>query len=298
VADPHAQALGDLMSGVGESVTPDAVAWCLELLEDPRDRVVTGASLALENMGQISEGDDFWDQVAQPLAALFADSVEGSAQWEWLSHLLRLVPAEVRAVHGLRPTRPLAPLADVRDWTRSRLNSHWVDCQQRGVAIARRVGLGDEGLLARLVFDIALSPHETRAASSFMLVGALPEVAVLMGEQMVGLVEESTDPVIRARAARRLPAVLHGGWPDVAQVWLESADPDLRARGLVMAGAAGRPVSETVLDGALQSDDRIPALYAAGMTGHPVLDRWATDDDSDLSGAVSWWRRHGTRVVR
>ncbi|QBR93384.1 hypothetical protein [Nocardioides euryhalodurans] len=174
VADPHVQGLLDLMSAVGESVTPAAVGWCLDLLDDPRDRVVTGGALALENMGQITDAATFWDPLVPTLVGRLAAAEEGGHRWEWLSHLLRLVPQPVREGHDVRAALPLAPLADIPDWSRTHRNRHWMACRARAAEIARRLGLPDEPVLARLLFDIAVSPWESRAVTSYMLVGAVP----------------------------------------------------------------------------------------------------------------------------
>ena len=66
VEDPHVQVVADLMSAVGELATPGAIEWCLELLHDPRDRVVTAAAFALENMAEISLDPDFWVPLISP----------------------------------------------------------------------------------------------------------------------------------------------------------------------------------------------------------------------------------------
>lgn len=299
VDDPDAQVVYDLMSAIGEAVTAEAVQWCLDVLVDTRPRMVVGASLALENMAQISGDQSFWVPLVDPLTAIFNSSDHGSPGWERLSHLLRLMPRQLLVTASDPLRQPLAPTAKVPTWNRTHLNAYWEDCTRRGEHVATALGLSHHEMVARLLFDIAVSPLESRAVTSYILVSALPDLADLMGAQLGQIIDDHAEPVIRATAARRLPGTLHGAFPEVARRWLDDPDDEMRACALKMAGAAGIPLPETYLQAAATRDDPVPhaALYAAGMTGSPVLAQWVRAGSPALAGGAAWWLRQGSRVT-
>ena len=300
VAEPDVQVLYDLCSAVGESMTPDAVSWCLELLDDSRDRVLVGGVLALENMGQISPSPAvLWRQLVDPISERFNDSGPGSERWDWLSHLIRLVPRALWR-EGTVPLRhELAPAARIQDWSRTRLNSHWTECEERAHTITAALAIPDQPILARLLFDVAVSHFETRAVTSNLLLGALPHLAGPVATHLADLSEHHADPVLRARSGRRLPGALHGAYLPLIDRWLAGEDADLRDRGLFVAGAAGVVVDDRALETAIADSSTRPAMYAAGMAGHPALTRLAEDQrhDPGIRGAARWWLKTGTRVT-
>lgn len=297
--DPHVQVLNDMMSAVGERVTPDAVAWCLGLLTDDRDRVVVGAVLALENMGTIGGTDDFWAGIVGEVVDRFDETEPGTERWRWLSHLVRLVPPTVATSRVRRLGQRLAPPARVETWSQTRRNQHWTDCEARARAVTDTLGLPEQPMLARLVFDIVVSPYESHAVTSYMLLSGLPLLADPVSEQLVAVAETHPDAVIRERAGRRLAGMLHHAMPRAAHSWLGGSDPDLRDRALLMAGCAGAAVPDEVLRRAVEDGPRSQraALYAAGMTRHPLLDELRSHADEDVAGAAAWWTRQGPRLV-
>ncbi|MBJ7358663.1 hypothetical protein [Nocardioides sp.] len=299
VSDPHVQVLYDLMSAVGEAPTNDAISWCLELLDQTREPLVVGGALALENMAEVSGRPDFWAGLVDSLVDAADRHPAGSVQHHWLSHLLRLVPRPLTERSARRPRRPLAPAADMPDWSRTRLNRHWSDCQVRAHSVTDSLGLPDQPVLARLLFDIAMGPHESRAVTSYMLLGALPRLRKPIGEHVADIAETHPDPVVRGRAARRLAGTLHGDHSAIAQRWITDGSPDERDRGFVLAGAAGDHVPEPLIREALATGPIGPPLYAAGMAGHACLRSLAGPRSlrPEVRGGARWWLSHGTRVA-
>ena len=298
VADPEVQVLNDLMSAVGEAVDDEAVAWCVELLADPRDHVVVGGALALENMAQIAPDSEVWRAVVGPAVKLLNTGAEGSARHEWLSHLVRLMPAAVRDQVRRGVQRPLAPVPRVAHPTRSRVNAEWNDAQERARAVTGPLGLPDQPVLARLLFDIAHSPLESRAVTSYMLLGAIPAMAEPAVAQLAGLVDAHADQLVRRRLARRLagsrlPAPAHA-----AGRWLDGASDERLEAGLLLAGTAGERVAPQVLDAAWAAADGTAraALFALGMAGDPVLHDLALDGAHPAAPGARWWLRQGARV--
>jgi hypothetical protein len=299
VADPEVQVVSDLMSGVGEAVDDDAVEWCVELLADPRDHVVVGSALALENMAQIAPESDLWLTVAAPVVELLNGSAEGSARREWLSHLVRLMPPPVREKVRRGVQQPLAPVPRVSHPSKSRVNAEWNDAQERARAVTGPWGLPDQPVLARLLFDIAHSPLESRAVTSYMLLGAVPALAAPAVAQLAGLVDAHADPLVRRRVARRLAGSRLPAPARASERWLAGATDERLQAGLLLAGTAGERVEPRVLDTALASADGTAraALFALGMAGDPVLHELALDPAHPAGPGARWWLRQGTRVA-
>ncbi len=295
---PHAQGLGDLMSAVGEAVTDDAVDWCLDLLLDERAYAAQCGALAIENMGQIS-GPEFWAAVAPRLLAVLDATATGSPQEEWATHLVRLVPRQVWRDTGLVPSRPLPPVAALPTMSRDASNVLWQRCVVAAQEVGEETGVGEQPMLARLVYDICFGHWETRAVTGYMLLSGVPVIARAAGPHVAGLVEGAEDPRIRARGARRLLGVLHGHDIPPVRRWLTDPDPSLRGSALAVTGAAGRHVPLDVLRPALDdpATSRL-ALYSAGMSAHPELAGIATAADPDVRHAALWWLEHGGRVDR
>lgn len=299
VADPDVQAIADLVSAVGERHTPEAVAWFLDLLDADRDRLVVSGALGIEASAAVTDQPDFWSALLPELARRFDAAAPQSSRWEWLSHLLRLVPAGAWRTAGVRLARPLAPKPVVRDWSQSRTNAHWLHCRGRAEAVAARLGLpAADSMLARLIFDVAVSPRETHAVTSYMLLGGLPRLAHEVGCELAAMAGSEPDPVLRARVLRRLPGMLPATVPPQVDRWIAGEHPELRAAGLRMAGSAGHPVATEVLAAETQQPG-FPAagMYCAGMTGHPILADWLGHDRPDVRGAARWWLRRGSRIV-
>jgi hypothetical protein len=298
VARPHAQALGDLMSAVGEAVTEEAIDWCLGLLVHEQAHVAAGGALALENMAEVSNGR-FWDGIAARVLGAFEDTVPGSAQEEWAAHLVRLVPRETWRAQALVPSRSLPPRTDVPERGQTERSARWDDCLDAARQVGDEAGVGDQPMLARLIYDIAFSPWESRAATSFLLLTAVPRLAAPAAMRVAELAEAAREPVLRERAARRLLGLLHGHDFAGAQRWLESPDPALRRTALGAVGAAGDHVASDVLDAALRDPvtSRM-AMWSAGMSSHPQLAGIAAASDlpDHLRSAARWWLEQGGRV--
>ncbi len=299
VADRDVQVLNDLMSVVGEAVDGEAIEWCLRLLADPRDHVVVAGVLALENMAQISPDLSLWRRVAGPVVELVNGSPDGSVRREWFSHLVRLMPPAVRARVRREVQQPLAPVPRVQDPSKSRVNVEWKDSVERAHAVTGALRLPHQPVLARLLFDIAHSPLESRAVTSYVLLGALPALAAPVVEQLAGLVEAHADPLVRRRVARRLAGSRLLLPPGVAGGWLADAEGDLLDAGLHLAGAAGEQVDGRVLAGCWQRPAATvrAALFAAGMAQHPVLHQLAERPRHVAGPGARWWLAQGGRVA-
>ena len=68
-----------------------------ELLRAERPYVAMCGALALENMAEVSPRGTFWPGVAADLLEAYDASAPGSAQEEWITHLIRLAPTSTWA---------------------------------------------------------------------------------------------------------------------------------------------------------------------------------------------------------
>ncbi len=301
IADPHIQVLNDLMSAVGEYHSPDAIDWCLQLLNDPRERVVGGAAIALENLGQISSGPHFWEAIADQLIGIHNECGRTAPGWEWRSHLLRLIPDAVIRTRHRTVAAPLAPAAVISDWSRGATNANWTMCRDAAASIANELGLGRQPILARLIFDIAISPYECRAVTSYMLLGSVPVIGFRVADRLAAMADAHVDPVVRSRILRRLPGMAQDYFPPGAESWLSGNDQPRVEAALLMTGTSGRKMPRENLMKHLQRGGSVAdrALYAAAMAdpesltlaAHPNVDR-------DVQDAARWWQLHRGRITQ
>jgi hypothetical protein len=301
---PRPQVIFDMMSAVGEAASADAVDWCLDLLDDPRVRVVRGAAIALENMGSIApDRTRYWASVVEGLVDSYCRREAGSQEWQTLSHLLRLAPRAVIAPHIARLSTPLAPTGKIRDYSRSRANRYWSTCKREAGLVGEEASLGSQPMLCRLLYDLAISPHETRAVTSYMLLSALPALVPPVAGAVAALAETLAgervgDAVVAARAARRIGGSRWGVLPERIRDWADSDDVDQRVAALMLAGNAGARLPDAVYDRALEAPEtREAAAYALGMRADPLLMSLAADPREDVAAAARWWLREGPRVT-
>jgi hypothetical protein len=299
VGRPHAHGLGDLMSVVGEAATDDALDWSLDLLRRGTQPAARLAALAIENMGQVA-GAGFWRQVAPHLVEAFDATEAGTPAEASAAHLIRLVPPDAWRSRRRVPARPLPPVQETPKVSKVQADTRWADCLDAARSVGAEVGVGEQPMLARLLHDIAYGPWETRAATSYVLLSAVPPLAGRAAGHVAGFAAGATDQRVRERAARRLPALLNGHHLPVADEWLRSEDAALRRAAVAAVGAAGRQVPVDVLHQSLgDPDTRGVALGSAGLAGHPALRDLATSADQPpgVRTAARWWLDHGGRVV-
>jgi hypothetical protein len=304
MATPYFPGGYDLMSAIGEHWTPDAVQWCLELLSHPSPRHLTAGALGLENLGQIF-GAPLWTTVVDPLIGLFDAAEAGSPAEEWSAHLIRLVPPQVWLEHSCRPGRPLPPrpgaVVDAGE-IEQRL---WPACEAAASAASSAVGLPDQPMLARLLYDVSYSPWESRAVTSYMLLNALPALADALGAAVHLQYQAVEDQTLRNRLVRRWACSPFAHRAAVLGDWLRSADPVVRSGALRAAGSAGALLEEAdLVAGLADPETSIAALSAVGMSQHPLLTGLLAGDPAPADRhpepvpyGLRWWASAGGRVT-
>ncbi|MEV0843459.1 hypothetical protein AB0I55_28425 [Actinocatenispora sera] len=165
-----------------------------------------------------------------------------------------------------------------------------------------RTGLEFDPMLCRLVAEAVASRYTERRHHAALLLLASPYRAAV-AEVATGVVGTDPDAATRRGAAGLLRYVV--GPPQVPALrrWLRSERADLRAAALGALPHAGVPAEAIGPDLAAGAGrpprPTGPVIYAAGMTGHPLLRRWADDPATEPSvrRTARWWLRHGPAVL-
>lgn len=296
VADPATQVLADLMTVLAEGPTPRLLTWSAELLADDCPLRRLGASVALEisaSVGGVPR--EVWAGLVPAYLRAVEAAAGDSERRAGLARLLQALPTPLRT--GVRDQLDLMPprLQCPRSWAASRSNEHWAYADTLALEAARRLGLPDQPMLTRLLFEILFDFRWARRGTSGFVISTSPfgpVVRDVLFEALGRAPDECTRQGV-LQALFHLPMA----WEERAVgPWLEAGDPALARSALTMAARAGvelpRPVLERCLaDPALASR----ALYAAGMAGHPILHGLAADGPH--RAGARWWLRQGARIV-
>lgn len=297
VAQPHAHGTDLLASAVGRRVDGEAVKWALGLLTD--ERTAMHGALGLESLGQIG-GDAYWDAVTSPLLTVFDDSEPGSDVERWATHVMRLVPRDAWRRLGEKPSRPLPPSESIEDWSLTPDNAAWRWSVDQADEITAPLQTGAQPMLARLIFEIVFGPWEARAASSTMLLGALPQLSATLPRRMVDLAGTQPDTPLRSRLVRRIGNLAQAAAVPGLDLWIEAENLSLRATALTVAGATGHQVNADALRAALLDPATTRAArYAAGMNRAPELAALVDDETlpAETRAELAWWHAKGGRVT-
>lgn len=299
--DAHVQLLTDLVSAAAEVADAEALELCIELICDERALVSEAGAHGVESLlaGNASDdsADDLdWARLGRAVVERFDDTDADSRAGRTLAHVLRLLAG--RNLPLPRPRQPLPDAPGVGAPGRRASVARWGRCLQAAQDIGAEVGLDQEPMLARLLYDLLVGWSTPVAFASSRLLGALPFAAVVAGHA-VQLVEHEHDPLLRARMLSRLAMVPGGLSSEATARWL--GDAELRPAGLVLLAHAGVPPPSELLQPALVDEGEAGRrlLYAAGMTQHPLLDELASAPSAApvVRAAARWWLRHGGRVV-
>ncbi|WP_110207381.1 hypothetical protein [Nocardioides daejeonensis] len=296
------QVHADLLSAASERPTPELARWCGELLLHDREDLARSAGLAIQNMRSVGGlPRAAWTD----LAAVFADACNRTVGDEGRRTALAQTlaacdPGFRETVAGLLTT-PLEPPRRPVAWTRDRRNLHYTLATEYAERVA--AGRPGEPMLARLIFELLYDFRATHAVTSSFLLNASPFSPdlqpVLFEAALDGPDETTRHGAASAFANLMLPWEATAG---TVEPWLASADPVIRSAGLGMAAQSGLRLPAATLADALSEGGAVrrSALFAAGMTAHPLLTTLAEDPamPGDLRAAARWWLRTGPRLQR
>ncbi|MGN6610666.1 MAG: HEAT repeat domain-containing protein [Angustibacter sp.] len=300
VTTPYAMAVIDRVIVLSEHYTPATFDLLTGWLSHPDPSVARGAAMALVNYRtpHALKAVD-WTPLVEPFVAAYNGVSDDARRHASLSSLFRNLPRSVRVQVGDRLVRPVAVLDRPRDWTTGRRNRQLGECTRIAEAITEALGVPEQPMLARLLFEALFDFRPDRQFTSAMTLGLLP-CHELIAEALLGLADSTTDGGTRQGVLNLAMSLSAPASERVALAWLDSDDEDKQADALVAAAHAGVHVPASRLTelatGAGPRRER--AVYAAGMTDHPVLREWAGGSaDGWLSGSAHWWMSEGTRVV-
>lgn len=299
VRAPGTGAVIDLMIVLSEHPTPRLLAWAGELLADEQRAVMLGATLVLENLrtvGGLTASD--W-RVVVPC---FVDAYAAADQTRRvaLTRLFKTLPPHTRAAIRAGLPAALEHVPGPSDWTRTRRNRHFGICRELAARACVDVGLPEQPLLARLLFEVLYDFRSTRAGTSSFLLVASP-FAEALHPMLVEAAVTGADEATRVGAQGAVTLMQTGRQvPDVAG-WLDASDDELVEVAAVALGQAGVPLPDASLEAGLAGDEmRVrKALYAAGMASHPRLAEISSDPGrpAEVRARAAWWVREGGRVT-
>lgn len=297
VEAPCTPGMTSLLGVIGKAADPAAAGWAFELVESDRPALTEAGAHALEHMGQV-HGIRHWRSSAERLVKAYDTSDPGSAREQWTAHLIRVAPRAVWQDLAVTPTRRLPPAPEINDWSRD--TDLWELCTRTAHSVTEPLGLPAQPMLTRMLFDATFTPWESRAVTSYILIGAVPALAHTLTNRLAVHVEEVEDSPMRDRAARRLMGIRHSSPIPTTERWFDSDSEMLRRAAYKAAGSSGTVVPlERLLRGLLDPGTRDQAVYAAGMSEHPDLERLSGDSTLGPStrAALAWWVGRGGRIT-
>ncbi|MGN6301822.1 MAG: hypothetical protein ACTHN8_12115 [Angustibacter sp.] len=302
VTTPYAMAVVDRIVVLSEHYRPSTFDLLTGWLAHQDASVARGAAMALINYRtpHTLKAVD-WTPLVEPFVAAYNAVADDPRRHAALSSLFRNLPRPVRDRIGPRLVRPVAALDRPRDWTTGRRNRQLGECTRIAERITQALGIPEQPMLARLLFEALFDFRPDRQFTSAMTLGLLP-CHELIAEGLLQLADSTTDGGTHQGVLNLAMSLSAEASERIASAWLDSDDEEKQADALVAAAHAGVLVpSGRLSDLAFGTGVRRErAVYAAGMTGHPLLRAWAGEQSVDawLRGSARWWIGEGTRVVR
>lgn len=289
--DPHAQVLVDTVGASVDRPSPEVLAWIAELLADPRPAALRAGCHALVNLAATGGQSVAWDAVVEPLVVAYERAVaHGDAGWHTiLSGVVTSLPPDQAVAVSSRLSRTPAPTTR-SPGERTQTDRRWRTATELAERVAEPDGLPDRPLLARLLFEAIHDPRPRHHATSTMLLVAVPFADRVVDVLLDHAVREASDrdrATILFRLTQMAPSGAMGSLPVLA-----SGDVDAVSARAVLLAHSGRRVEREVLDDLMgRRAHRRRALYAAGMTKDPWLDKIVHDEGypEAVRGAARWW---------
>lgn len=301
VEDPDHQNFYDLTGVLSHHPTPETARWGCDLLRSSSIFQVRGGSYLLQGLMLVSGLSlQTWSDLVPQLERAWSQSVGDPARAEAVAQVASALPPSVQRQFsersGLRPAPPRPPVT----WSRSRGSVHYAFASAVAREACVRLGVPEEPLLARLLFEAFFEPRGVRrslagvylAHSAFA--GVLPRV-------LLDSLDEGPDPVSRT-AALRVTAFCHTGLePLPVEPLLDSGDDADLVPALTVMGRSGQSLPERAVARGLAGDEDLVrmTLYALGMAGDPRLEGLAADPGRSASTrrAARWWIERGPRIL-
>jgi len=302
VADEGAQSVMiNALCAVADHPSPELLAWTATLLSHPSPWAVVAASYALQSMrtaATLAAGD--WAAVVPEFVKASRLPDSSYTCKVALTELFKNLPPEIRVQISPELETPLEPVHAPESWQASRRNRHYALCTQIGQALADEAGLGDQPMLARMIFELVYDFRGPRRSAAAHLLMCSPVVDALE-IRLLELIEGDFDEATRAGAMRGLHFVQAGRVTDATQAWFDRSQPWRIPSALVIAGNAGVRLPDAIVDLVVDDgEESLRIVEALGMTRHPALESLHRDTTRtpQLRSVAGWWLDRGGRVAR
>ncbi|MGI9156881.1 MAG: hypothetical protein ACR2FG_09625 [Marmoricola sp.] len=295
-----AQVCIDLLDVAGELPSAELFETMCELLVDPSPAVFKGACHSIGNMaalGGISK-TEMRDLVPLLVRAYNAVSDDPRRHRD-MSELLRNLPRGVQDTARQRLGRAPAP-APTQDAGASRDGPAYRAMVSLSADIRRELPTRENPMLERLLFEAMFDPmwNKRYIASLFLIAVPYKEI---VSHHVARLAEAHPSRGVRDAAVAFSMRLGSSSALAGAEAWARSGDPLRQVPGLVTLGHWATDIDRDLLELALRADGEVGrrSLYAAGMSGNPVLRQWADDAARPawLRAGARWWLRVGSRVT-
>lgn len=295
-----AQVSIDLLDVAGELPSAELFSAMCRLLVDHRVAVFHGACHSISNMaalGGISKAE-MRDSVPLLVRAYNA-LADDPSRHAWMSELFRNLPPGVQSTaqeHLDKPPAPVPPAGAVV----SRESPVYRAVQGLAEDIQAELPTRENPMLERVLFEAMFDARWNKKyiASLFLMAVPYKDVIAL---HVARLAERHGRRAVREAATELSLRTGHTSALATAAKWAMSGDTDLQRPGLVTLGHWGTDVDPQILEHTVRADWEVArrALYAAGMSGSPILAAWASDlsKSAQVRAAARWWMRVGSRVT-
>lgn len=301
IAEEGAQLVAiTVLCAAAEQPSARLLAWVASLLSDPVLPVLRGAALAMENMraiGGIAEDD--WRVVVPHFWAAYEAGAAQPERGQVLTTLYKnLTPALRREIQeGL--SGPLTPVYVPASWAADYRNVHYAVCERLAQDVTATLGLGEQPLVARMLFELIYDFRGTRVHAAAFLLMASPLVDALQC-RLACLSVEGFDETTRAGALRGLRHLQVPRGREQLQTWFDGTRPHDSPQALLVAGNAGLRLDDVLLDQAVDDSTlSLTTVECLGLVRHPALAAVAEDPrrSEAVRASAGWWLQVGGRVT-
>ncbi|NYD41922.1 hypothetical protein [Nocardioides panaciterrulae] len=310
-ADLVADAIGDFFDEPGNLLLGDAARL---LSERPDGRAVlilapqlTSAEflrlragvVGLEHVATTGEESvSVWGPVVGPFVRAWERDGNDPERRQQLVELWRALPEGARDPIAERLSSPVPDVPEPAASEPGGLEDQLAFCGHTAGRAAEALGLPDQPLLARLLFEALFEERDARRVTSSLLLMASPFRGHLAVE-LAAAARDHDDARVRRATATLILLIGREETHETVRGLLDSEDVVVVTGALFVLMHSGGQLGSDRLESLIRLPEPLDrrALFYAGMTAHPMLDRIAADHGQPLRQLARWWQRHGSAVT-
>ena len=299
--DPAAPPLLDLARSLGERPSERLLTELSRRL-DGSPSLLEGVVTALDQAGAVNGlPGETWEVLSDPVVCSYLASEPGSWRRANLAYLVRTLPPEQRQRVLTRIGEPLPdPIRRPVEWGASRRNTHHTCAVDLARGITEELGLPEQPVLARLLFEALYDPRMSREFPAVLMLDGLPFADVVV-RHLADLHEGAADETTRTLATWALMRMRSPHAASYVGGWVGTEPRGLIAALLLAHG--GREVClETVRPFLVPLQHYgVRALAALGLAGSPALAEIASGrhpvSDPETAATAAWLLADGPLVT-